>query len=273
MISSQDGKGFVLAIDPETSKIVREVVRRVSRGEPVNAVVADLNKRKVQSPRDRVRALAQAKPDATPPERPRDPGVWQATSMRKILRSRTLRGEVMHRPVVGKDDDGNEVRGPTRTIPGANGMPLTRAEQLIKESEWAALQRALDGAAHEKKRWQTPSGLLGVGYCAACAGQEGGPAPLDLWQRHKNGKVYSYYRCYRAYRRAEHPGRCSTLAIRQELLDDLAERNFPGVAGPQPVCEKVPARRKVLTALPSVRPPGNWCRPARRSARSGRRPT
>jgi site-specific DNA recombinase len=258
-----DGPGYVLAVDPETSAIVREVVGRVIAGEPVNAVVGDLNKRepRVASPRDHVRKLALARPGATPPAKPREPGTWQQTSLHKILRSRALRGEVMHRPVVGKDKDGREVRAAKGTVTGPDGMPLTRAEPLISESEWGQLQKALDDASYVRKRWQTPSGLLGVAWCPACASQPGGPAPLYLWQRRKNGKVYSYYRCKRAYKSAEVPGGCTTLAIRQEFLDDLAERHFLAVAGSEKVMQKVyiPGEdhteelSQVKTALASVR--------------------
>jgi site-specific DNA recombinase len=240
VIKNLDGPGCVLAIDRETSDIIRWVVGRITEQDHVvNAIVGDLNRLGVTSPRDHVRELALARPDASPPEEPRKPGTWQQTSLRKILRSRALRGEVIHRPVVGKDDDDNELRGPAGTVTGPDGMPLTRAEPLITESDWRRLQKALDDAGHVKRRWQTPSGLLGVAYCSACASEPGGPAPLYLWQRHKRGKVYSYYRCKRAYKAAESPGRCTTLALRQEVLDELAERHFLAVAGSEQVMEKV----------------------------------
>jgi site-specific DNA recombinase len=232
IVKNPDGPGFLLGKDPESSEVVLEIVRRVIAGEAVNAITADLNRRGVPSPRDRARELAleRGKPGAKSPTG----APWLATTVRLILRSRALAGEVMHRKVVRKGTGKvRELRNPAAPVTGQDGMPLTRAEPLVTEAEWGQLQEALNQASRVRTKWDTPSLLLGVAQCAGC-----GSNLYFSGQRASNGTGYKYYRCRRSKLACDSRDHCPAPPIKVEILDDLAGRHFLAVCGPEQVCER-----------------------------------
>jgi site-specific DNA recombinase len=178
--------------DNSSAVVLRSIVRRVLEGEAVNAITADLNSRRVPSPRDYLRTLKGQTIEK--------PSPWIARSLRVILRSRAILGEVIH--------DGQVQRG-------TDGKPLTWAEPLISHEEWDRLQSALDNAAKTKSRTATPSFALGVAFCEKCN------SPLYKWSKpNSKGIVYSYYKCARSYNKASAVDPCDSKPIKCETLDE-----------------------------------------------------
>lgn len=209
VVANPDGAGYVLEVDDEAAEICREAVRRVIDGDAVNAIVADFNWRGVASPRDRTKLLAGKDPAGA---------LWGATSLSKILRSRALLGYVVHHKA---------------SVPGEDGMPMTRAEPLIDALEFDAVGRAMDRAAKTKRRTQSASMLLNVAFCAKCGG------PLYKWSKaNRHGKTYSYYRCRNNYRGAGRPDRCTAKAIPCDLLDTAAGEVVLDAIGKKEITER-----------------------------------
>lgn len=200
-VERAEGSGWTLEIDPGPAELIREAVNRVIRGESVNSVCADLNRRGILSPSDYHR-------DANGGETKQSP--WVATSLMKILRSRAMLGYVMHngKPVAGTD-----------------GMPLARVEPaIISHEDFERLQRVLDDNSRVKRRTQATSLLLQVAFCE-CG------APLYKWSKpNRHGKNYSYYRCRTRYK-SEQGGTCATKPIRCEELDETAESSLLALIG------------------------------------------
>lgn len=103
--------GKCLVIDPDTSKIVNDMVAAILAGGSIADVRRDLEERAIPSPRGTE---------------------WSGRSITDILRSRSLLGQ--------KVSSGKIVRG-------EDGLPLQRAEPLITQDEFDRLQAALDQAA------------------------------------------------------------------------------------------------------------------------------
>jgi DNA invertase Pin-like site-specific DNA recombinase len=236
VIPNPDGPGFVLVHDPVTGPVVVEAVDRIiNKGHVVNAITADFNRRGILPPREYVRQQVRLRNGEPEPQLGDGykPPMWGQTSLHKILRSRALRGDVVHRPVIGRDAEDNEVRGKKVTITGPDGLNLARAVPLISESDWSRLQKALDGASRERKRQQSPSLLLGVGFCGRCG------RPLYRWERTRNGRQDRYYVCRGKTKAAEVPDRCTASLIQLDELDGLAERHFLSVTGRAEVMDRV----------------------------------
>jgi len=218
VIPNPDGPGLVLVQDEVSAAIAREAVDRVVRGESVNSVMADFNRRGLMSPRDYARVMKgmPLRCDCKHEKHDHDGACtmagcdcegytehraeWQRDSLRRILRSEALLGRVLHEH---------------QAVPGGDGMPIVRAEPLISLETFHELQRALDNATKAKQRTQTPSALLNVAYC-------GCSQPLYKWQKpNKQGRVYQYYRCALNYKRTDDPTRCNAGPIPCGVLDDL----------------------------------------------------
>jgi len=222
-----DAGGWRLAIDDAESdssaNVLRDIVRRVLAGETVNAIVGDLNRRRIPSPRDYMRILKGSPPETLTP--------WIARSVREILRSPAILGQVMHNGIVMRKD----------------GRPLTWAEPLITHGDWQALQVALDAAARTKRRTQTASFALGVAFCGLCAPVPVGPfssdttnlTPLYRWSKPgPTGIMYSYYKCAKTYNRASKYATCQAKPIKCETLDAEINRIVLDRYGPIEITEK-----------------------------------
>jgi site-specific DNA recombinase len=191
---SPGGPGHVLSVDEASAEVAREAARRVTKGESVTSVAADLSRRGVPSPRDHDRLSAGREPLGAP---------FAAGSLWAILRSPALLGRVVHQ---------------RHTVPGQDGMPLVQAEPLLTLPEYTALQKVMDAASHLKQRTRTPSLLLNVASCVRCGG------PLWSWSKaNRYGTIYRYYRCSHSYRSRDAEGHCSAPRIRRATLDDLVE--------------------------------------------------
>jgi DNA invertase Pin-like site-specific DNA recombinase len=154
----RDGNGWILVKDEHNAAIVEEMADRVIAGETVAAVSRWLNDSDIPTP-------GNAK------ENGQDTAYqWWPATVRNILRSRSLLGEMTHKGAV--------VRGP-------DGMPL-RFDPIIDDDKWTLLQAMLD-MTRRPLRGERSNGsyLLRIAYCTC-----GDP----LFQTYgSSGK--RYYRC------------------------------------------------------------------------------
>ncbi len=227
------GKGWVLRIDPESANIVREAVARVIGGESLFSVTADFNRRGLPTPRDYQRIQA-GKPTGKPKrdasgavvtgldgEPEREPVSWQTSSLLVILRSEALIGRVRH---FGK------------TVRGADGRVVVRAEPLISVDDWERLQAVLsDPARHRraKRRVNDPALLLRVVDCVICH------RPVYRWvHARSSGKTYTYYRCRTGFNRAEYRQDCPAMPVHAEWLEELAADLFLSQVGDVELLER-----------------------------------
>ncbi|NGO14048.1 recombinase family protein [Streptomyces sp. HC44] len=202
-----------LAVDPRTSRLVREAYERmVEGGDTVCAVARDWNARGVPSARDHQRR-EQNKDLPEHERRPEKGTLWSVTPLRNMLRSPALMGVMMHRSEPVTDED---------------GQPLVWTDPILTSEEFAALQDALitesKGERRRAKGWSTP--LLGVVFCIC-----GRP----LYVRHQKNrladgttKVLNYYQC----RSVSEMNRCEAPSTwRADRLYETVERRFLDKAG------------------------------------------
>jgi len=137
--------GRTLAVDPATSRVVREMYRLVTEGGWSGQQIAGwLNETGVPTNADRLRAAANKKPRGTR---------WTQVQVRNVLRSEALRGHKLHNG---------------RPLRGADGLPMQIAEPVLSDTEWKTLQQTLDGKVRPKTRKHGGTPLLGVVECADC---------------------------------------------------------------------------------------------------------
>ncbi|GAA2518423.1 recombinase family protein [Streptomyces longisporus] len=203
-----------LAVDPCTSRLVREAYERiVQSGDTVYAVVQDWNARGVPSARDHQRR-EQNKDLPEHERRPEKGTLWAVTTLRNMLRSPALMGVMMHRSEPVLDEDGE---------------PVVWADAILSRAEFAALQDAVitekcREEARPEKGWRTP--LLGVLFCIC-----GRP----MYVRHQKNRladgttrVLTYYQC----RSVSEMNRCEAPSTwRAESLHEAVERRFLDEAG------------------------------------------
>ncbi len=207
-----------LAVDEVAAAIVREAVCRVLRGESLNSICADFNRRGVASPMNRLRQLCGGK------LRFYDDGSgtrwtlarWTRQSLKIILLSPATIGHAMH---------GN------REIIRDEGSPSVIAPPLIPEKEWERVKLAL-GDHRTPRRSKDASLLLRVAYC-----MDG--LPLYRFSSNPHGKIYTYYKCLALCRPDRYPDGCTSAAIPMGFLDDLATGLFLAEVGDVEVMRQV----------------------------------
>ncbi len=155
------GANWTLVKDDETAHIIEDMADKIIAGEALSAVSRWLNETGVPTPRKARKA--KGKKEAKVYQ-------WWPATVRDVLRSRSLLGEVRHNGAV---------------VLGADGMPV-RFEPILTAEKWARLQKVMDDA-HNPLRGERRSGtyLLRIAYCV-CG------EPLYVTQA-GNGQLY--YRC------------------------------------------------------------------------------
>lgn len=206
-VPNPTGPGYVLEIDPEAAEIVRDIVRRILDGTSINAIVADLNRRKVPTSLDIQRLRAGRKPIGAK---------WRVGNLSRLLRSETLRGYMVRedgQPIV--DDAGRRVR---------------RAEPILTAEEWAALQRELDARANNRKPRPRINAamLLHVAYCGVCPDDR----PLYVYP----GRSQKYYRCSS---KAVGGVGCANGSVPAAWLENYVETEFLRLVGHLEVVRRV----------------------------------
>jgi site-specific DNA recombinase len=202
-----DGDGWKLALDPETSVIVAEMVQRVLSGEPVNSISADFNRRGLASPRN----AARDNPDGQP---------WRPDSLRRILRNPALMGHAVH---------GRE------TVYGADGLAVQRGPALVAPDIFAQVQEIFKSRASTRTRHNATAMLLNIAYCT-CG------RPLYLREQVSAGKTGArrrIYRCRAAMRPTEFQPGCNAQSIRADRLDRMACKLFLDLVDDAEVMERI----------------------------------
>ena len=156
----KEGNGWILVKDDKYAAIAMQMVDKVLAGETVAAVSRWLNDSGIPTSRltRNVKGAHQSKVQ------------WWPATVRNMLRSRSLLGEITHEGA---------------TVRGADGMPL-RFDSIIDDDKWAQLQVALDATSNQLRgNRSNGSYLLRIAYCT-CG------EPLFQTQG-SSGK--RYYRC------------------------------------------------------------------------------
>jgi len=182
-----DGGGWTLVHNPDTAPIVHRIVQRVTDGLPVQLVADELNADGIPSPA----------------------GVkWPAKTVWKIITSKYLLG---HSTFEG------------HTVRDREGRPVYGSEPLLSQTQWDALQAAVDNRRAAPRRVSKTSPLLGVIQCWECN--------KNLYhQCHiKGGKSYRYYYCWDKH----------TAHINAVMAEEMVEQAFLDTVGESNVLERV----------------------------------
>jgi hypothetical protein len=200
-------------------------------------------------------------------------GVWTRTTIRRILRSPTINGQIV---VWEKTAAKGRLR--ERVILGDDGMPLRR-EAVLDDDKWHKVIQALDAASRQWVNRHDAAPLLGVAFCGNCH------KPLYGAHMTNKGRPYHYYRCAAscgarqipmAYlgeavdedivegygwvprtERIVHPGddhSREVAAVGQQIADLTAERFVRGVMRPDydALMTQLQSEHTRLAALPAV---------------------
>lgn len=195
--------GLRIEPDPNVVDHVREIVDRVLAGGSISAIAADFNERGIASPADYKRERAKREPKGTK---------WAPSTVKKILRSPTLRGYISHGGTVVRGDD---------------GLPIIAGDNpIVSSSEWTRIQAIEDGRLSRRER--TPSPLLDIAFCAKCGRK------LYYWRATRQGKTYTYYKCAGISLK-----QCVTAALSASDLEKLLSEAFMERVGPFQRVERV----------------------------------
>lgn len=203
-VPNPDGAGVVLVNNPESLELTLAAIDRAIKGEAVNAIVSDYNRRGIMSPqdRDRARAIANARdPEKQAARSPIRHNPWTRQAMLHILRHPGLGGYVIHEGEILLDDKGN---------------PFMMAEPVIGDAKFEQLQLALKERSRSPERTDTPSLVPGVAHCALCGRR--------LYRQPNRG--YDYYRCPAASKQAEFRDPCTARYIPAADLEERAKVIF-----------------------------------------------
>lgn len=152
----QRGGGWYLDVDPTTSDVVREIVRRVVDHDSLRGIADDLTSRGIPAPRG---------------------GAWGPNTLNRMVRGRWIIGQAQHGG---------------RVVTGDDGMPLQRAEPLISFKAWQLANSTMSERSRPRRN-QYPTGVLtGVAFCAECGASLYHVVMDKVATR---GKVYRYWRC------------------------------------------------------------------------------
>lgn len=195
-----DGPGWVLEINKAEANVIREAAARIVAGESANQIATDFNRRGVDPPNA-----------AETRKRGKREPLWASNVLRVTLRRQSLLGHAVR--------DG-------QPIPGEDGQPVTQGPPILDLEDWQRVQTELESTALSRRRTNTPSLLLNVGYCGKVVDETTGAmcaAPLyRITTRNRpGGKKYGYYRCRSTLAEARETGNtCGAKQIRAEALED-----------------------------------------------------
>lgn len=201
-----EGAGLAIAPDPATFPHRQFIIERVLAGDSRNSVATQLNERGVLAPSDYRRFVAgKALKGAR----------WRTGTIRNILESRTLLGEIAY--------EGQPVKGP-------DGMAIRVGEPTVTTAEWRQLQARL--TTTPRTRTANASMLLDVASCGRCG------AKLHRQRAVKRGVEYRYYRCANQTGDGAH-STCSGGLIPAKDLEDYVTNELLNRIGGLEVAEKV----------------------------------
>jgi DNA invertase Pin-like site-specific DNA recombinase len=209
IVAAPDGPGFVLAPDPDTAPIVREIADAVLSGTPLYRVAQDLNARGILT---QVAALAAAGRTKRPPS------AWSATTLRRLLTNPAMIGRSLHRGEVLRDE---------------TGLPRRVWEPVLPEADWRRLRALLAPASGRSTAAPGRPGRLLTGGLARCGRCD---RPLYATSRTlPDGGTRPFYAC--SAKRNGYP--CDGVAIGAEALETYVADYVLSLVGAWPVVEAV----------------------------------
>lgn len=209
-----DGEGFVLVPDETgtaTAKVVREMARMILKeGKSANAVALWLNENGQHKAKDAQLVRKGKEPKGSK---------WAGKDVTSILRSEVILGR-SYRTETIETPEGETVER-VRVVTDAEGMPLQRADALISEEDFAALQVKLDGNASKRtSNRRDRAELLGVVSC------ECGRA----WYRNpRANEAHTSYRCSSYAKPGQGCGNSKSFNARK--LEELVRTRFLATVG------------------------------------------
>jgi DNA invertase Pin-like site-specific DNA recombinase len=214
------GAGYKLIHDDETAPVVRRIVGEYLDGTPLETIAYRLNQDGILSPMDHYRTRKMRAAEAageeyvgTPPQGTK----WGPTTISKIVRSKSLMGEVVHNGKTERDEEGN---------------PITySAEPLIDPAEYRRLQAEVARRAEGKTPRERNTGqLLDVAKCLECNGNLHHRTQRKKPTKNgKPGSIYRYYYCPNKH--GQH--------IRAEDLEALVGGAFLMLLGERPRMRRI----------------------------------
>lgn len=161
-----DDKVWRLVQDPAQVEVIQEVVERVLAGERLRPIAADLTRRRVLTPKDRMNEFK---------KRDVKHFAWSSQRMKESLMSRTLLGQVITRdPVldakgqVQRDAKGRRILGPEFVVTDETGAPVVRAEPILTRAVFDQVGAALTAREVDRTATVTSGLLLQVLFCGVC---------------------------------------------------------------------------------------------------------
>ena len=210
--------GWMLSIDPLACSLVQLIVDQVIDGKPTTQIARELNAEGYLTPTQYYEALKSGSPTLQLPydELTKDSqGIrkpkWASTSLRNLLRNKSILGHVHHGGETVRDDE---------------GRPLQLADPLVTLDQWELVQSILDSKQESRRgiRRAVASPLSGVVVCYKCG------YGLHHTRHTVRGRYsYRYYRC---------ENRDMTM-IPAEMLESLVEEQFLDQVGDLEVRERV----------------------------------
>lgn len=208
LVTHPDGAGYAVARDPAVFSHLRFIVDRVIAGDSLNSVATALNKQGVLAPSDYRRSVSGKLIRGA---------CWRHNTIRNILTSRTLLGEMSHEGL---------------SVKGMDGMPVLAGEAAITLAEWKQLHALVVDNVKPRTRTAKTSLLLDIARCGKCG------AKLYRQRAVKRDVEYLYYRCANQVGNGTRTT-CSGGLIRAKELEDYVTNELLGRIGSFEVTEKV----------------------------------
>lgn len=198
------GRGWRLVPDSTYGPVLAGMAADLIGGKSLNAIAASLNARNIPTATDitRLRYGRSAKGMG-----------WKPQSVRAVLTSRAVTGVTTYKGEVVRDGD---------------GYPLLRAEPVVSEADYLAMQQNLACPAGRHVGARQSRLLLHIAACALCG--------ADLYG--KANARNRYYQCPNATPARGARQRCAARMIRADALEAAVEEALLEAAGDVPMREK-----------------------------------
>lgn len=211
--------GFSLEMDPEYGPVLVEMIRRFMDAPSFSAVAEWLNAKGIPTTQDIARMRSAAGESTTRLVNPKPLGKkWTPTAVQSVLTSRSLLGEYQRA-------DGSVVRNED-----AEGSPVMRSTPVLNETEWAALQDAVQSVKYKKPRGSS-SPLVGVTFCVLCQN------PLYYVKGEPARSVKARYRCQGNKSKGVKP--CKGQTFKADDIHSMLQESLLGNIGHLEVMESI----------------------------------
>lgn len=196
--------GKVLVVDETEAALVRRMADRLLKGVGVSTLARELRDQGIATAKSdaRIAALKGQSVEGL------DRGIWDATTVRRLLTSDRIAGRVTHKGRLVTDED---------------GLPITHFEPVLDADTVERIRARLAPATRPTPARRAERLLSGVAFCGTCGGR--------LWAGTVRNGI-PVYRC---------PGRgCGQPAsIRAEALESHVAEAYLSIAGAWPELEEV----------------------------------